>query len=304
MEYNPYAAPRAPDPSFASAPQGTGEPQPWEPGEVLGVGWEAVKRHWPILVFAPLLAGIIASIPNQIPTIVVATGAVDVGSTEYFIVMGVSTLISLVVTFFFQVGQTRIFLSAARGLTPEFSDLFKGASRFLPMLGTMFLVMLGVWAGMLLLIVPGVLLGLGWCLAQYYVVDQELGPIDALKASWAATEGQKGQIFIFWLLSALVMVAGLAACCVGMYVALPVVMVAFATIYLRRSGRMGPGAFAPGISPGYGAPPGYGPGGFGGPPPGYGPGGFGGPPPGYGPGGFGGPPPGYGPQGGWGGPPR
>src|SRR5262249_36576075 len=150
--------------------------------------------------------------------------------------------------------------------------------------------------------VPGVILGLGLSLSSYYCIDQKMGPIDAMKASWAATNGQKGKIFLFGLVAFLLIIAGYLACLCGAFVAIPVVMVAFATIYLRLSGTMGSGQAPPYGAGGYPAP------GFGPPGPGYGapPGGYGGG--GYGPqgGGYGGPPGGggYGPPGGgFGGPP-
>jgi hypothetical protein len=130
-----------------------------------------------------------------------------------------------------------------------------------------------------------------------------------MKASWAATSGQKGKLFLFGLVGVLLIIGGYLACCVGLFVAFPVMMVSMATIYLRLSGQWGGGGMAYGPPGGYGAPGGYAPpGGYGAPPAGgFGapPGGGYGPPPGGG-GGYG-PPPGggggYGPPGGGFGPP-
>jgi hypothetical protein len=154
--------------------------------------------------------------------------------------------------------------------------------------------------GFVLLIVPGVIAMLGLYLTQFYVVEANMGPIEAMKASWESTKGQKGDIFVLILLSFFVILGGILAFCVGIFVAIPVIWVAMAIAYLRISGRGAPAMAGGGFGPPPGAPPGYGggfgapPGGFGGPPQG---GGFGGPPQG---GGFGGPPQG----GGFGGPPQ
>src|SRR5262245_6487999 len=85
MEYNPYAAPTVEDPLLSPGAAGDGAPQPWEVGEVLGLGWEAVKRDWPVLVFAPFLAMVIASIPSMVLAMCVQAGVVEIYSTEYFI---------------------------------------------------------------------------------------------------------------------------------------------------------------------------------------------------------------------------
>jgi uncharacterized membrane protein len=305
---------------------GGGGPQPWEIGEVLGHAWNAFKPAWATLVFSFLLGSFINAIPGQVPQILLQTGAMDSGDTAYIIIAAVCSLINLLLSAFFQVGYIRIWVASARGQTPLFGEVFSGGGRMFPLLGTLILTFLVVFIGFLLLIVPGVILALGLSQANYYCVDRNMGPIDSMKASWAATTGQKGKLFLYGLVSTLILLAGVLACCIPYLVALPVVMVGFATIYLRLSGGTGggplsygggaPGGYAPpagfGAPPagGFGAPPG---GGYGGPPPG---GGYGGPPPGgggygppggggYGPpgggGGYGGPPPG---GGGYGGPPR
>jgi hypothetical protein len=265
------------------------------------------KPAWATLVFSFLLGSFIAAIPGQIPQVLLQTGAMDAGDTAYSIIALVCMLLNLLLNAFFQVGLIRIGLAAARGQAPQFGDLFSGGSRLFPLLGALILTGIGVFFGFVLLIVPGVILGLGLSLTNYYVVDQKMGPIDAMKASWAATTGSKGKIFLFGLVTMLLMIGGYLACCVGICVALPVAMLGFATIYLRLSGGMGgpsvygpPGGYAP--PAGYGAPPA---GGFGAPPgggygpPGAPPGGGGYGPPGGGGGyGGGGPPPGgggYGP---------
>ncbi|MBX3465738.1 MAG: hypothetical protein KF878_02430 [Planctomycetes bacterium] len=45
-------------------------------------------------------------------------------------------------------------------------------------------------AGLLLLIVPGLLVAVTTALAQHFVLDKNLGPVAALQASWTATRGR------------------------------------------------------------------------------------------------------------------
>jgi uncharacterized membrane protein len=202
----------------------------------------------------------------------------------------------LIESFLF-VGLNRTFIAAARGETPQFATLFSGGSRFLVFFGTLLLMYIAILIGFVFLVVPGVILALGLGPALFFVSDTDLGVIDSLKASWDAMKGHKGNYFLFGLVGACLMIAGILACCVGELVAFPVFLVAQAIIYTRISGRMGAAVAAP---VGYGGPPP----GYGGPPPGYGGppggappagGGYGGPPPGGPPGGGGyGPPPGGG----------
>ncbi len=280
MTYNPYGAPAAQAP-IAPVPQGPpGTPQPWEAGEVVGRSWEIVKMHWVPLIIGIVIGNIAASTPQYVASIynVAAHG----GGNQYpfedpiwVALFAGGIVFGQVVQAFFQAGYAKMYLTAARGGTPEISDIFGGASRFLPMLGALVLWFIIFAVGLMLLVVPGVIFGLGTMLYPYYVVERGMGPIEALQASWDATTGQKGKLFVLSLCWFGISIVGMVACCVGTFASLAVIMLTQAIVYVRLTGT----------EAGYGPqPPAYG--GYGG---GYG--GYGPPPPQQPPGGFG-----YGPR--------
>ncbi len=290
----------------------------WDVGEVLQSAWEAFKVCWGPLVGALFLSGFISQIPGLIARAIqgVSMGVADAGrhhsssgsgSSEdlampilMMVIVFVGTIIGWAIGCFFHVGMTRMWCSAARRESVDFGELFRGGNRFLHLLAAQFLMGLAIVFASLLLIVPGIILSYGLMLTQFYVVDAEMGPIEAMKASWETTTGQKGKLFVLSLAFFALGIAGLLCCCLGVYVAAPVCSVALAIVYVRLSGRMGAGG---GMTGGMGGPPP----GFGPPPAAFGPppGAFGPPPPA---GGFGGGGGGYGPPGGGGpggyGPPR
>jgi uncharacterized membrane protein len=96
--------------------------------------------------------------------------------------------------------------------------------------------------GSLVLLVLTVLVTIRLHFAPYYVVDADRGPLEALGSSWAATRGNVGNLVVFAVLSWLICLAGLVACCVGFFPALAVVRLAHAIIYTRISGRTGEAA--------------------------------------------------------------
>ena len=158
---------------------------------------------------------------------------------------------------------------------------FLSAQNMFTLLGhATFLGMLAV--GMVFLVVPGVILALGLGLYPYFIVDRNMGPVEALKASWDATTGHKANLFVLGFYSFGVMLLGVAACCIGIMPAVAVMSVAQAIVFTRLTGTVG--------QPPAGSPPGYPPSAYGAPPGAYGP-----PPGAYGPppGGYGG---GYGPR--------
>ncbi len=277
-QYNPYAAPQAAPPSPAQGPAGAGAPQPWGVGEVVSLGWERFKQSWAVLFFSYALLTVILQVVSRIATMIVGT-TTDFRSAQYWSAIGASSVVSWVVTAFFRPGLVRIWLAAARGQSPSFGTLFTGFDRFLPMLALTLIMQIAIGVGMALLIVPGVILALGFFCAEYFVVEAKMGPIDAMKASWDATKGQKGDVLLLALAGFGLGMLGVLMCGVGMFATFPIFEVAAAAAYTRMSGmEPAPSAFAdaqppPPQAPGYGAPPGYGPppGGGYGSPPGYGP---------------------------------
>jgi len=305
VNYNPYAAPQAGPPPMMGAPMGgppQGGAQPWDIGEILSLAWEGFKRCWGVLIGAIFVDALLAGIPGQISGGLVGAGVVDAGSAPAIILQTVLTLVGLAVGAFLATGLIRIFTTVARGGQPNFGDLFSGGSRMFSILGAQFLMGIAILLGLILLVVPGIILAIGLSFSSYFVADAGMGPIDALKASWAATTGSKGKLFLFGIVGFFIVLLGMLACCIGVFASAAVYSLAQAMIYVRLSGRgTTVGGFDPsggmggGYPPqgGYGAPPG---GGYGGPPAG---GGYGGGAPPAGGGGYGGPPAG----GGYGGPP-
>jgi uncharacterized membrane protein len=312
---NPYAPPQAAPPvAMPQAPNGA--PQPWSVGDVFTLAWERFKPNWVVLVFTAVVGFVLyfaVSIPIRIVGTLLLSGMRGDPMIQSFAVGLLTLPLTLAVLSFLYGGWIRIWLQVARGQTPDFGTLFSGGDRLIPMWLALLIQSVLVYAGTALLIVPGVIVYLGLMLAPFFVVDAKMGPIDALKASWNATTGHKGSLFLFVLAVIGLFIAGSVPCGLGLALTVPLSALAAAIIFTRITGR-GPlpvAAAGPMAYPGYpqqqpaygppgGMPPGYGPQGYG-PPPGFGgPQGQGGPPPGYG-GPQGGPPPGYGgPQGGGG----
>jgi hypothetical protein len=77
--------------------------------------------------------------------------------------------------------------------------LAAGFQRALPLVGAGVLMYLAVMAGMLLLIVPGIVVACGLAVAIPAVVIERIGPIQALRRSWALTRDRRLTIFVAWL---------------------------------------------------------------------------------------------------------
>ena len=113
-------------------------------------------------------------------------------------VLGVwlNDLVNIAVSALFVSAQIFVYLSSLRGKRVELKDSFKAAQPYWGrMILLQLLVLVTVLGGFLLLIVPGIIFALRLSLSTYYLVDQDMGVMDAYKASWHATRGNLGKVW-------------------------------------------------------------------------------------------------------------
>lgn len=87
--------------------------------------------------------------------------------------------------------------------------------------------------GFILLIIPGLIVMFLTYLTTYSIVDDDKSAIDGIKHSVKLTSDNIGDALLLALLNILVVIAGFAALCVGLVVAIPVTV--FATAYAYRA---------------------------------------------------------------------
>jgi uncharacterized membrane protein len=233
---NPYASPRKFD--ELPAPGGAkpiGAALPWRPTEALRFGWDAVLLQ-PLAVLVVLVANLVASAFSffgQLAQFLLnQEGKVELGWMAY----GAGLLLGLPLSIWMNMGLTRYMLKLARGQQANFGEIFLGGP-FIACLLTSILLALGVGLGMLLLLVPGIVLAIGWSYWMYLLVDRGQGPVEALGTSWKITRGFKWKIFGMMLLFILVTILGVLACGVGVLVAMPVCQLAMSYVFMKLTGE-------------------------------------------------------------------
>lgn len=231
----------------------SGEPVAWEVGEVITEAWEKFKVNAVPLVVAMFgvfvvvfIVNFIVQLPLQIVTVgiqaVVGRGGGDdaelVGALVTLPIALIGGMIQMVVQTVAQMGLNRLNLAAARGEPVDLSQITVGFGRVWTVVGAQLLVVLAVFGGILLCVIPGQILALGLVFTQYFAIDSELGAVDCMKASWKAMDGNKLQFFGLGVVLGLgSLVAILFTCGLGTIVAVPVASLAMAIVYTRVSGR-------------------------------------------------------------------
>lgn len=148
-----------------------------------------------------------------------AIGAVELGviaGVLFFVVL--ISLVLYALNTAIEGGSMIFWLRLIRGQEAELNHIGGVKKFYIPLLITHIIVAVGVVFGFVMLIVPGVIMALGWSFVGIVIVDKNLGYVEAIKASWRLTYGYKLDLFIFFILLWLLNLVGLLACCVGIIV--------------------------------------------------------------------------------------
>ena len=197
-------------------------------GDVLGFGWSVMKANLWFFVGVGLLAGVVSFMPS-LPQLIVEH--LDFPEQTVLLINLPFQLIGMVISVIIGIGFVKIALSFCDARKPSVGTLFAFTGCFWRYLGGMLLYVLIIWAGFILLIVPGIIWSVKFSLWGYFVVDKGLGPIRALKASSRTTMGVKWPLFGFGILCGLIVLLGYMVLIVGVLAAYPIVIVANALVY-------------------------------------------------------------------------
>ena len=152
----------------------------------------------------------------------------------------IGTVINLALGTLLSMGATAFYLAAHDNPDTADLSLLWHPRPFWKYLGASILLALAVAIGFVLLIVPGIILGLMFMFTTFVVIERELGPIDAMSESHRLTRGHKWRLFGFVLLLLLINVLGVLALVVGLLVSIPVSTLAFVHAYRVLGGKPGP----------------------------------------------------------------
>lgn len=207
--------------------------------ECIAFGWKTFwSRPWVFVLAGAIIffVNMLFSLPEEL-----LGGASEMAYGNTALVFALSSLVfsilGMIVSIYLQMGAVRFNLKAHDDVTTaHVRDLFvlKGFWRYL---GTSVLVVLAVIAGLILLIVPGIILSIALSFAVYLCVDKGLGPVASFKESLAITKGHRWSIFVLMLAICGINLLGLLALFVGLVVTVPVSVLASIHAYRQLSAR-------------------------------------------------------------------
>lgn len=190
--------------------------------ESIKYGWSKFKENINISILTTLLLLGAGSLSMD-----------DRGMQSFLFNLALSALLLVL-----RMGYTKIYLKINSGESVKFSDIFQEYNNFFPYLWVTILTFLATVGGLILLIVPGVLWGVRFSLAPIIVVDKKIGPVMAMKESYAMTKGIFWKLFGFWIVIGLINLGGMLALFIGLLVTVPLSTLATTHVYRSLSPKV------------------------------------------------------------------
>ena len=184
---------------------------------LMGQAWDRVRPHWLHLAGMFFIFTALGSMRSVGPYVELIFGGV------------------------LMVGIWQALLGMLDGRKPDIGMMFGAFDRF----GEAFLAHLVIsiltMLGLLCFIVPGIILYVVWFFTYAVMAERPTRFWDAMQRSFALTEGYRWRLFLLMLACVPILLLGLLAAIVGLFVALPVCLTAFDLAYRQLQARH-PGA--------------------------------------------------------------
>jgi hypothetical protein len=211
-------------------------------GSCISRGWGLVKNNfWRLvgttfLVFL-LLGGMgwalrmVVNLMFDVPFITPHVGAWGAMRTQWRGIL-ISSVWNLFISGPLLGGLYNYYLKLIRGQPATLADAFAGFSGAFGALMLAHLISaLLTTIGCFLCILPGIYLGVAWKFALPLVIDKRLGFWEAMELSRKVITRQWWSLFALVILSALITVCGLLACCIGIFATTPIGIAAILYAY-------------------------------------------------------------------------
>jgi uncharacterized membrane protein len=238
-----YTTPPPPPPAGGPA---------WNLGDALSYGWKKFQENLSQILLAAVVLFVVYIVAAAIAfgfQAVMTTDATctfsavdgttcDEGSGWLWrmIVSAISIGFLYVVMMIVGAGIIRGALGITEGRPFQTSEIFKTDQLGAVVVASL-LVGVATTIGYALCYLPGVAIAFLTSYTLFFVIDQGLSPIDAIRASFDLTTKNLANTIVWYIVGGLVAVAGVIACGVGLLVTVPLVIIGTAYTYKVLTGQ-------------------------------------------------------------------
>ncbi len=224
---------------------------PYSVGNAVSYGWAKFQANAGQIVIAGLIVFVAIAVFQVISFIIRAIIVQEPECTgrgfEYTCTDGSGFLVSIFASaissflffFIYQVigaGIIRGSLGITEGRPFQFDELFK-TDKIGPVVITSLISGAIVFVGTLLCFLPGIVASFLLSYALYFVIDKDMAPVDALKASVDLVVKNLGTALVWAIVSFVIIAIGAILCGVGLIVAIPISIIGTAYTYKMLTGQ-------------------------------------------------------------------
>lgn len=187
--------------------------------DVIGTGWQVTKqKFWPLCCILGV-NGLVALLVPLASFVMGFGGSMSMDNIGMQLLMG---FFAAVIAFTVEIGMMNVYLMALDQKKINADDCFK-CVKYLPKYFVVALLSrMAIGMGYLCFIIPGIILQISFQFAGYFIVEKNMGPIAALKASWMICDGARWQLVLLAIVSYFIHTFGVLCFLVG---AIPAFMV-------------------------------------------------------------------------------
>ncbi|PEG34684.1 hypothetical protein CQY20_24510 [Mycolicibacterium agri] len=256
--YPPPPPPGAPGfhqgyPPAPGGPPGFGGAQAYSVGDAFSWAWNKFSKNAGPLIIATLVYGLIVIALQLIINFL--QSAVSPGVTSYtsddsgfsyswstssmglagILVAIVGWFVSLIVGAAIQSGYIGGVLDIANGQQVSVGSFFRPRSIGQVVIAGL-IVGIITTIGLFLCVIPGLIASIMLLFTVVALLDRNLSPVDAVKASFDLSKNNFGNVFLTWLVMLVTAAVGALVCLVGLLVAIPVVALIEVYAWRRLTG--------------------------------------------------------------------
>lgn len=192
---------------------------PPEVGACYGYAWHRLWANFGALLLVSVVYFVmlmLVQVPSGILNGLIGSAAQGNALGTVLVAGLISVVYSLAVVTPASFGLLYAYLRAARGEKPDVNDIFAPFQRaWLSLIVATLVAGIAIMIGFLLLIIPGIFIAARLSFYPLIAIDERLGPMDALRASWERTRGHFWLIFLSWLLAGVITFVGLLLLLIG-----------------------------------------------------------------------------------------